>query len=89
MAAVRFPKLAETLTRYKEASGLNGNQLATHIGVEFSAVYRWMRGESQPTGANLRKLIAHTGLRLDALLADERPASVEADASPADDGEAA
>ena len=50
-------KFADALAQAQEKAGLSNVQVAAALGVSEQAVYSWRRGQAQPKGAHLIKLM--------------------------------
>ncbi len=57
--------LAEQLVRHRTTLGLSQNEAAKRVGVDPSTLARWERGESEPTGKCLERVVC--------VLGDEEP----------------
>jgi DNA-binding transcriptional regulator YiaG len=80
---VEIEAVPTSVSRLRTTLGLNMTELAQVLGVERQTVYAWLRGDSQPHKANLRRLYS-----LSRLAQAQRGARITREAvhAPGDDG---
>lgn len=61
----------QLIKRAYTAAGMNRNQFAKAIGTNYSNVWRWEKGEAEPSLESIEKAAKATGTPIDKLLSEE------------------